>query len=71
MMSGVVHRVVVGGLAVLGTFLLAVSLADMRGLNGRLASATAQPVPVQQVDRPSRDCPNRTHQRVQRSWQKT
>ena len=67
MMSGVVHRVVVAGVAVLGAFLLAVSLADMRSLNGRLAAA-AQPVPVKQIDQP---CPSRPHQRVQRSWQKT
>jgi|1185.fasta_scaffold655655_1 hypothetical protein len=66
-----VQRVVVLGLALLGTVLLAVSLADMRGLNGRLASAAAKPVPVEQVDQ--HDCHpyGPSKQRHHKAWQKT
>jgi hypothetical protein len=58
MHARVLHRVVVLGLAVLGTLLLAFALADMRGLNGRLAAAaTAKPAPTLQVD--EHNCPGR------------
>jgi hypothetical protein len=69
MPSRALHAAVVTAIAGLGVLLLALAVADMRGIDGRLAAA-AQPPPVERVHptqlRPV-DCPEHHHR--QRTYQ--
>jgi hypothetical protein len=73
MPSRALHAAVVATIAGLGMLLLALAVADMRGLDGRLAAA-AQP-PVQHVQPQllrSVDCPeHRHHERTLQQQQQT